>query len=240
MIGICAAGLGLLAAAGRVEAHGDNLLAFSTEEGGGTLVTSGYHLDHQKVDTTCALELDGACVFFTADVPGFDAPQSDVPEGRFALEGTTLSVEVVAIDPAVALKVGDTTLTAPGQSAVIGQTPDAHAHVEWQLTPEGAAGDFPVEFRLTATGYAPSEVLVATVTNLAASEDGCGDPSGDGRISDADAVEVLRAAVELSSTCDHHTCDVNQDEAIDDVDAVLVLQRAAALPAELTCEPPHD
>jgi hypothetical protein len=220
-------------------AHGDNVLVFSTEDGGGTLVTSGYHLAHQKVDTSCALDLEGECVFYGTAVPGFDAPSSDVPEGRFSLDGATLSLEIVTIHPAVALKIGETTLAADGQSAVLGPTPDLHTHAEWRLVPEGAIGDFPVQLRFTAPGYEPSEVLTATVTNTGVPHGECGDPTGDGRITEADFVEILRAGVFLTSTCHWHSCDVNQDGEIDDVDGVRLLRRMDALSTDLEC-PEHD
>ena len=179
-------------------------------------------------------------MFYSAAVPGFDAPSAGAPAGRFPLDGATLSIEIVDLHPPVTLKIGDTALSGSGQSAVLGVTPDLHTHAEWQLAPEGGAiGDFPVQLRFTAPGYQPSEVLTATVTNAGVAEGECGDPTDDGSITEADFVEILRAGVLLASACDEHSCDVNQDGKIDDVDGVRLLRRMDGLETELEC-PEHD
>jgi hypothetical protein len=69
---------------------------------------------------------------------------------------------------------------------------------------------------------------------------GCGDPDGDGNITDVDGVNVLRAAASLSSSCTLPTCDVNADGVINDVDGVNVLRAAAELPATLDCPAPIE
>jgi len=78
-------------------------------------------------------------------------------------------------------------------------------------------------------------ILFASSSALA---QGCGDPDGDGNITDVDGVNALRAAASLSSNCTLPTCDVNADGVINDVDGVNLLRAAAQLPATLNCPQP--
>jgi hypothetical protein len=73
------------------------------------------------------------------------------------------------------------------------------------------------------------------LTSPSAFAQGCGDPDGDGNITDIDGVNVLRAAASLSSNCTLPTCDVNGDGSINDVDGVNVLRAAALLSSILNC-----
>ena len=63
----------------------------------------------------------------------------------------------------------------------------------------------------------------------------CGDANADGDINDVDAVQVLRAAALLPSSCSLAVCDVTGDGMIDDVDGVNVLRAAASLPFTDNC-----
>jgi hypothetical protein len=63
----------------------------------------------------------------------------------------------------------------------------------------------------------------------------CGDADGDGAITDADAVDALRAGASLSSMCTRPVCDVNADGVVNDTDGVILLRTAADLPATATC-----
>jgi hypothetical protein len=87
--------------------------------------------------------------------------------------------------------------------------------------------------RFTRIFTAATAALLLTGTGALAQV--CGDPTGDGLITDADGVNVLRAAASLSSACASQTCDINADGVINDVDGVNVLRAAAELPATLEC-----
>jgi hypothetical protein len=54
----------------------------------------------------------------------------------------------------------------------------------------------------------------------------CGDPTGDGRVTAADAWVVLAAAVHLGSYCTTATCDVDSDGTVTASDAMRVLEYA--------------
>jgi hypothetical protein len=63
----------------------------------------------------------------------------------------------------------------------------------------------------------------------------CGDANSDGVVNDVDAVQVLRSAVSLPSSCTLAACDVNSDGIVNDVDGVNVLRAAASLPFANAC-----
>jgi hypothetical protein len=62
------------------------------------------------------------------------------------------------------------------------------------------------------------------------------DVDGDGKITDTDGVNVLRAAAALSSGCTLALCDVDSDGQITDTDGVNVLRAAGALAS--ACDDP--
>lgn len=64
----------------------------------------------------------------------------------------------------------------------------------------------------------------------------CGDVDGNNDVSIADAVQVLRAAVSLSSSCSTAVCDVDGDGSITISDGVNVLRTAVALSAANACQ----
>jgi hypothetical protein len=57
------------------------------------------------------------------------------------------------------------------------------------------------------------------------------DPTGDGLVTDADGVNVLRASASLPSLCTLATCDADADGTITDTDGVNTLRAAASLPS---------
>ena len=62
----------------------------------------------------------------------------------------------------------------------------------------------------------------------------CGDGDGNGVISAADALLVLRAGI-LNLTCDPGLCDASGDGMVTAVDALLILKYSLNLPVELFC-----
>ncbi len=67
----------------------------------------------------------------------------------------------------------------------------------------------------------------------------CGDANDDGRVTVSDGVQTLRAAAQLSSSCDER-CDFDGSGAITVSDGVNVLRKAAQLPVVENCEEDGD
>lgn len=100
----------------------------------------------------------------------------DPPPGFFFFaldEGTPVDVQLTAVEAAaettISMKVGDTLLDSPGDTALLGvAVEELHTHPEWLATVPGGtpAGDFTfsLSFRLTTTAatYGPSEDYTAT------------------------------------------------------------------------------
>jgi hypothetical protein len=129
--------------------HELDLLAASDADDGGRLAVE-YDFD-RPVETSLAATLGGVSLF-TATDPGFNLLAEDEPEhGLFALaEGVTVTVEITAVEDGAAVKVGDATLDAPGEAAVLGTSPEIHLHPEWQLAlPEGVNETRSLSFKLT-------------------------------------------------------------------------------------------
>jgi hypothetical protein len=75
-------------------------------------------------------------------------------------------------------------------------------------------------------------IVVACATGATAQT--CGDADGNGSVSVADGVRVLRAAAGLGD-CDPRACDADGNGTVSVADAVNVLRAAAGLAATLTC-----
>lgn len=233
--------------------HDQDILIGSNAPNGGALVAD-FDFNEKIVATPSVLP-----GFFTTTEPGFDAITSAGSGGFPLVNGTTVSIEITALDAGVQMQIDGATLDGPGDRAVIGAMPDLHLHPQWQLLlDEGATGDFTVTFRLTANGYANSAEYAATVSNVEGGSEPtptpsalatpsptstpggggriCGDADGSGGITVTDGVNVLRAAAGLASTCnDPAPCDVNGNGAVTVTDGVNVLRAAAGLAAELQC-----
>ncbi len=147
-----------------------DVLIFSTQPGGGALVTAGYDFD-EKITVINRLGQcpAGQCFYSVAD-PGFRTPSGSRPdEGLYALApGTPVRFEIVALDAGVSFKSGAAVLDAIGESTSLGTALGMHAHPEYQLAAaEGVIGDFTLSFRLTTTSpqYSDSQVRSFTLTN---------------------------------------------------------------------------
>ena len=104
----------------------------------------------------------GGVDLFSATEPGFNAMvRADRRADMRPLErGTEVEIEIVALDPGVAVVVVGRRLGAPGDRARIGSAPDLHVHPSWQLVvPPGTSGDGSVTFRLVSPSprYAASD-----------------------------------------------------------------------------------
>lgn len=64
----------------------------------------------------------------------------------------------------------------------------------------------------------------------------CGDATGDGKVTAADALLALKAAVG-SAACALSACDTNDNGGISAADALLILKAAVGTPVELNCPP---
>lgn len=149
----------------------EDLFVYSTSAGGGALTVDGPLAAPIVVTPRLPFCPAGICPYSSVN-PGFLTPATNASAtGPFALTaGTRVTLSLVAIDPAASLKIGATVLDAAGDTALLGSAPDVHVHPEWQLQlPQGVVGDYPVTFRLTATGaYASSVDYTALLTNRAA------------------------------------------------------------------------
>jgi len=182
---------------------------YSTEPGGGALATS-WDFTTRVVPTFEVFCDAGQCLFSAID-PGFLAGFAPEPSGYHRLdEGVRVSFEVIAQDAGASIRLGGGPIQ-PGSSAVIGTTPELHNHPSWQLLlPEGDAGEYEIEFRLTTDSpdYEDSASYTARLTNLppptatpaatatAEPPPSCpGDCNGDGRVSIAELVRGVGGAL---------------------------------------------
>jgi hypothetical protein len=63
----------------------------------------------------------------------------------------------------------------------------------------------------------------------------CGDANGDGEVTATDALETLRGAVGLATTCDLAHCDTDHNAALQTSDALRILRSAVGQPVVLDC-----
>lgn len=220
----------------------DVLLLASTADGGGAVA-----IDYDfSVPVLLALDATvGDLARFTGIDPFFQIQEEDAPsESLYRIDdGVQVAFELVAVDPAVTVRLKGVNLLEAGDSVVIGTMPALHADPQWQVTlPVGDVACREVTFRLVTTTapYASSEPYTLTLTNdperaCGTSSPICGDADGNGVRSVADGVNVLRAAAELSSSCVPAVCDVDGNGSVSVADGVNVLRAAAGLSATLTC-----
>jgi len=145
------------------------IFVYSDADGGGALTTDGFDFGTPN-PVTFSFSAGGNSLFTTV-VPQLVTPGSDGGLGLFALDpGVELTVEIVAIDPEVRVKIGPDILDAVAESAVLGTTPGPHAPVEYQiLVPDGTSGSFSVTFKVVADAiYAASGNRTMTLTNAGA------------------------------------------------------------------------
>lgn len=152
----------LLAGACPVDAH-EHMYIGSDQPHGGTLVV--------RYDFTRVFPLvrapDGNG--FIGTDPAFNAQINDDPAGGiYRLKtGTIVKMQLMALDPPVSINFNGVRMTAPGATARIGRMPYLHQHPQWLLDePPTVLGEFHLAFRVKASGYRPSVVYTATVSNV--------------------------------------------------------------------------
>ena len=149
------------------------ILFGSTEPGGGALNTM-YDEDHAHLDFDTCLggegdDCIGGIAIYSGDDPGYERVDEDMPaESLYTLvDGTTVSLVVVAIDDGMSLRKDGATADAPGETLLLGTIPALdHTHVEYVATVPGGTTDFEkhVTIQLFAAGdtYAPSAEIPLT------------------------------------------------------------------------------
>jgi len=198
---------------------------WSTQSGGGAL-TIYFDFAGRKIQTFGPLCFNGDCLYSSSD-NGFITTTPAPADGYFSLaDGTDVSLEIVAIDPAVTVNVSGQNLVNPGDTILLGAAPTLHVHPTWEITvPENTSlGDYPLSFKLTTPAsppYADSQVFSVTLTDLptptpnqptpsatptatptATPHSACpGDCNGDGIVTIAEIVSCVSAALGTGPVC---------------------------------------
>jgi hypothetical protein len=213
---------------------------WSTADGGGALAVQWDFANApvQTYESFCTSS--PALCFYSSIDPGFMAPPDDPdPTDSFfrLVDGTRVSLVIVAIDPDVTLNVNGNKLTKPGDSALLGTMPTIHVHPSWQLlVPPDQVGDFSLAYMLTTTSalYAASDVYTATITNIpppptdtpsptpvvTPSPSCVGDCNGDGMVTIDEILLGMNMALGTAASDGCLALDANHDDLIT-VDEIL-------------------
>jgi hypothetical protein len=207
---------------------------WSTHPGGGAL-TIYWDFAHQKIQTAKSFCASGKCLYSTID-NGFITTTPPPADGYYSLvDGTSVSFEVVAIDPVVSVHINGVALAMPGDTELLGTSPTLHVHPSWQITvPDGTPpADYPLSFKLTTSSvlYTDDTVFDVVVTNLptptpneptpsstptvtATPTPACpGDCNGDGTVTVAELVSCVAAALGEGIVC--AAVDTNHDDTVE-------------------------
>jgi hypothetical protein len=141
----------------------DCMIIWSNADGGGALTVEwdfGRKMVRAFLGAPCRL---GVC-FYSAIDPGF-ITAGEPHDGFHAIAaGTAISVEIVAIDAGVTLRINDHPLTKAGDSARLGTAPSLHVHPSWLLLlPEGDQADRSIAFKFTTDSSLYEDSQVYTV-----------------------------------------------------------------------------
>jgi hypothetical protein len=203
---------------------------WSTADGAGALTVQwDFTQKAQTFESFCAPD-NSSCLYSNID-PGFMAPTDAVAgSGYYRLvDGTTVSVEVIAADAGLSMNVNGQKLYQPGDTALLGTMPTIHVHPSWQLVVPGRQfGDFHISYRLKSgsTMYADSAVFTLDVTNVQPTPDAStptptvtpeptacdGDCNSDGAVTVNEVVVCVSMALGTSDAC--HACDANGDGTV--------------------------
>jgi len=154
------------------DGHVEIVVASSTD-GGGALVA------HAEFDVEDAIPLsfdeclggtgeacEGGTLLYSAVNPGISPIEESEPgESLYALaDGTTVTLEVTALDEGLSLRLGDQTLDGVGDAVDLGTTPEFHADLLAQLALDHDAEPqdfYSVSLKLTtsSSGYTASAVF---------------------------------------------------------------------------------
>jgi hypothetical protein len=166
--------------------HGHGEIVFgSGEDGGGSIATEYEAPDHLHAafDTCLGGEgnhCEGGIAIYSTIDPGLEPLGEDEPDHSFwrLVDGTTVAVEIVAIDEGMSLKLGETAISEVGQSLELGTTPElGHTHIEYIIAVPGGTESFSrnLSLRLIDVGetYGPSASIDLSFSR--AHEDSHGD-----------------------------------------------------------------
>lgn len=145
--------------------HAGDMLIGSTASGSGAL---GLAFDFDARVRVFESASGGGNVLYSSTDPGWDLLASPASGLVPLAANTTVSVQITAIEPGVSLKIGATTLSAAGQTRLLGTAPSIHVHPTWQLVlPQGVQGERRVSFTMTSgtPGYAASPAYTAILSN---------------------------------------------------------------------------
>jgi len=150
--------------------HGDMTLASDEEDGGSLVIAFNFARPVEVTFVQCfggeAPDCIGGLRLYAAEDPGFLSLAARVPgEDLFALpDDVEVSLELVAADAGASLAIEGATLEEAGDTAVLGSTPDLHAHGSWQLAIPGGeelAESYALTLRaVTQDGFGPSPAYV--------------------------------------------------------------------------------
>ncbi len=209
------------------------LRIWSTAEGGGALTLQwDFTQTIQTFKGFCAPD-NSLCLYSTID-PGFMAPPDEVPDNGYyrLVDGTQVSVVLVAADAGLSMNINGKKLSQPGDSALRrGPMPTIHNHPSWQLVVPGEqVGDYQISFELksAASTYADSSSFTLTVTNSEPPPAGSSTPTptpspaptpchGDCNVDGAVTVNELVTCVNMalgSSIAACHPCDADGDGTV--------------------------
>lgn len=170
--GLAAALLLATLAAGSAHAHGtaEMILGSTADSAGDLALDFEFESVVVRVPFTTTL---GPVSLYSDIIPAIEpiaADDATIP--LYVLDASTqVTMEIVAIDETVSVKVGPTTLASVGDTSVVGTMPIPHTHPTYQLaleTPEGEFGEGRVSFKLTASGptsYGESAIYTLRISN---------------------------------------------------------------------------
>lgn len=161
-------------------AHVEVVVA-SDEDGGGKLVShfefeGSIPLYFSQCFGGTGPECEGGMALYTAGSPGVEALEESEPdESLYVLDDETpITIEVTEIAAGLSLTFETERLDAPGESALIGTTPEIHADLETQLlAPGGDLSEVAVKLVLKTSAeppYSASEPFTITFVPVIAGE----------------------------------------------------------------------
>ena len=219
---------------------------WSTQPGGGAL-TIYFDFAHQKIQTAPSFCAAGQCLYSTIDNGFITTTPAPAADYYSLVDGTDVSLQIVAIDPGVSVHVNGVALAKAGDMALLGTAPTLHNHPSWQITvPQGTAlADYPLSFKLTTpsalytddtiydvivtdvptpTPNAPTPSATPTTTPTPQIPACPGDCNGDGTVTVTELVSCVVAALGDGPVCP--AVDTNRDGSVDIGELVAAVNAA--------------
>lgn len=160
-----------IAGTGVAHAHSDMAVASDSDGSGNLIVDYDFAA---KARATYSTTIGGISTY-SIDDPGFVSLEADEPGEAYVLDpGTTVTVEITAVDGKVSMLLNSVLLDTTGETVVLGTEGaappnDLHHHADFQLQlrlPAGQYGEGRISFKLTGdNGYGDSEEYTLHVTN---------------------------------------------------------------------------